>query len=240
MELRGVVRLAGEVIAKYWPMRTFIHHNPLHGLEYLPFHEAVRRGRTFLGGRGYLSGDTFRACLRSGRISLHHLDEVLRPLARDEAIIFGSCRISHQEVLRACLTHGLCAAMHEPPHTRLEKDLISSSEDEVGKLDFRHGTKPVQGHADSRADDPRALRRRSSDLKLANGLAFSGRLECNTLIDREGGFAPSECQKRPDPVAPLQRRVSLQADGWHHCREAHDSLSVATGRILLQVVHRSD
>jgi uncharacterized protein YbcC (UPF0753/DUF2309 family) len=114
MELRGVVRLAGEVIAKYWPMRTFIHHNPLHGLEYLPFHEAVRRGRTFLGGRGYLSGDTFRACLRSGRISLHHLDEVLQPLARDEAIMFGSCRMRHREVLRACLSHGLCAAMHEP------------------------------------------------------------------------------------------------------------------------------
>ena len=33
MEIRGVVKLAGEVIAQYWPMRTFVHHNPLHGLE---------------------------------------------------------------------------------------------------------------------------------------------------------------------------------------------------------------
>jgi uncharacterized protein YbcC (UPF0753/DUF2309 family) len=114
MELRGVVRLAGEVIAKYWPMRTFIHHNPLHGLEYLPFHEAVRRGQKFLGGRGYLSGATFRAYLRSGRILLHHLDEALKPLTRDEVITFGPCRIAHQEVLRACLTHGLCANTHEP------------------------------------------------------------------------------------------------------------------------------
>ena len=39
MELRGTIRLASEVIAQYWPMRTFVHHNPLHSLEYLPFTE---------------------------------------------------------------------------------------------------------------------------------------------------------------------------------------------------------
>jgi len=42
-----------------------------------------------------------------------------------------------------------------------------------------------------------------------NGLAFSGRLECITLIDREGGFIVSGYQNRPDPVAPLERRVGL-------------------------------
>jgi uncharacterized protein YbcC (UPF0753/DUF2309 family) len=134
MELRGVVRLAGEVIAKYWPMRTFIHHNPLHGLEYLPFHEAVRRGQKFLGGRGYLSGATFRASLRSGRLSLRHLDEALKPLARDKAITFGSCRIAHREVLRACLTHGLCAATHEP----LGALLYDVSNGEIIRLLARH------------------------------------------------------------------------------------------------------
>jgi uncharacterized protein YbcC (UPF0753/DUF2309 family) len=134
MELRGVVRLAGEVIAKYWPMRTFIHHNPLHGLEYLPFHEAVRRGRKFLGGRGYLSGTTFRASLRSGRISFHHLDESLRLVARDEAITFGSCRMTHQEVLRACLSHGLCAPTHEP----LGALLCDVSNEEIVRLLAQH------------------------------------------------------------------------------------------------------
>ncbi len=114
MELRGIVRLAGEVIARYWPMRTFVHHNPLHSLEYLPFEETVRRGRQFLGGQGYLSGETYRAYLRSGRILLHHLDEALQPLARDESVTIGPCRIAHREVLRACLTHGLCAKTDEP------------------------------------------------------------------------------------------------------------------------------
>ena len=30
MELRARSGLASEVIAQYWPMRTFVHHNPLH------------------------------------------------------------------------------------------------------------------------------------------------------------------------------------------------------------------
>src|SRR5579884_2646133 len=114
MELRGIVRVAGEVIAQYWPMRTFVHHNPLHSLEYLPFDEAVARGAQFLGGRGYLAGDLYRRYLRAGRIHLHHLEEALRPLARDQHVIVGPCRIAHREVLRACLTHGLCAPPDEP------------------------------------------------------------------------------------------------------------------------------
>ena len=114
MELRGIVRLAGEVIARYWPMRTFVHHNPFHSLEYLPFDETIRRGRRFLGGQGYLSGETYRAYLRSGRILLRHIDEALRPLAREDFVIVGPCRIVHREVLRACLTHGLRAPADEP------------------------------------------------------------------------------------------------------------------------------
>ncbi|MBH0197643.1 MAG: DUF2309 family protein, partial [Nitrospira sp.] len=107
MELRGVVRLAGEVIAQYWPMRTFVHHNPLHSLEYLPFEETVRRGKRFLGGDGYLPSDLYRAYVRSGRIRLEDLDAALQPLTLDRQIVIGSRTVTHREVLRACLTEGL-------------------------------------------------------------------------------------------------------------------------------------
>jgi uncharacterized protein len=121
MELRGIVRLAGEVIARYWPMRTFVHHNPFHSLEYLPFDETVRRGRKFLGGHGYLSGETYREYLRSGRILRRHVDEALQSITREESVIVGPCRIAHREVLQACLTHGLCATADEPIDALLDR-----------------------------------------------------------------------------------------------------------------------
>src|SRR3954453_5002491 len=84
MELRGVIRLAGEVIAQYWPMRTFVHHNPLTSLEYLPLEEAVKRGKQFLGGNGYLPNHFYRRYLRSGRILPGHLEAAVAPLVQDE------------------------------------------------------------------------------------------------------------------------------------------------------------
>ena len=114
MELRGIIRLSSEVMAQYWPMRTFVHHNPLHNLEYFRFDDAVERGRRLLGGKGYLHGDVYRSYIRSGRIQLHHLDEALRPLVREAHVVIGDCQVSHGKVLRACLTQGLCVPVEEP------------------------------------------------------------------------------------------------------------------------------
>ncbi len=122
MELRGMIRLASEVIAQYWPMRTFVHHNPLHSLEYLPFTETVRRGRQFLAGHGYLPGDVYRRYLKSGRILIRHIEDAVALLARDQEVALGPCRITHREVLRACLSHGLCAPTDEPLDRLMERE----------------------------------------------------------------------------------------------------------------------
>ena len=114
MELRGVIRLAGEVIAQYWPMRTFVHHNPLHSLEYLPFEETVRRGKQFMGGNGYLPSHLYRDYLKSGRIQSSHLDAALKPLVHDKHLTIGSRTITHGDVLRACLAEGICTPVIEP------------------------------------------------------------------------------------------------------------------------------
>lgn len=129
MELRGVVRLAGEVIAQYWPMRTFVHHNPLHGIEYLPFEEAVKRGKQFLGGNGYLPSHLYREYLKTGRIRSTHLDDALKPRIIDKHVTIGSHIVTHGSILRACLTEGLCAQAMEPLDDQLEdpdKPLIDS------------------------------------------------------------------------------------------------------------------
>ncbi len=130
MELRGVVRLAGEVIAQYWPMRTFVHHNPLHSLEYLPFEETVRRGKQFMGGNGYLPGPVYREYLKSGRIQSRHLDDALKPLVHDKHVVIGSRPVSHGDVLRACLAEGLCTPIVEP----LDNQLPDPSNDLIDRL----------------------------------------------------------------------------------------------------------
>jgi len=119
MELRGVVRLAGEVIAQYWPMRTFVHHNPLHSLEYLPFEETVRRGKQFMGGSGYLPSTLYYHYLRSGRIRPEHLDQVLGLLADDQCVAIGARTVTHGDVLRACLTQELVLPVVEPLDSQL-------------------------------------------------------------------------------------------------------------------------
>ena len=46
-ELRALVSKASEVIAHYWPMRGFVHHNPLHNLEHMHFQDAVSLAQRF-------------------------------------------------------------------------------------------------------------------------------------------------------------------------------------------------
>ena len=44
-DIRELVSRSAEVIAHYWPMPPFAHHNPLHSLESIHFEDAVRVGR---------------------------------------------------------------------------------------------------------------------------------------------------------------------------------------------------
>ena len=103
MELRTLIRLSSEIIAYYWPMRTFVHHNPLHGLEDLPFNEGVRRGQRLLGGNGYLPSEMFRDYFRSGRILPRHLEAALNSRAENKQVKLGARELTHLDVLRACM-----------------------------------------------------------------------------------------------------------------------------------------
>ncbi|SPP64339.1 DUF2309 domain-containing protein [Nitrospira lenta] len=107
MELRSYVNLAGEVVARLWPMRTFISRNPLQGLEHLPFSQAVQLGTERFGGAGYLSPQLYREAHRAGRISDDAIDQALAPLVLDDSIPLGSRILSHRDVLRAALIHDI-------------------------------------------------------------------------------------------------------------------------------------
>ena len=54
LRVRSMIYVAGEPVPFFWPMRNFIHHNPLHGFEHLPFDEAVHKGTHLFHARGFL------------------------------------------------------------------------------------------------------------------------------------------------------------------------------------------
>ncbi|MBI3622130.1 MAG: DUF2309 family protein, partial [Nitrospirae bacterium] len=109
MHLRGLILVAGEIVATYWPMRTFVHHNPLHGLEDLHFDDAVRRARRLLGGRGHLPNAAYRDYLKAGRIKPEQIDGALASLIQDKRVTVGQGPVTHADVVRAHLLHGITA-----------------------------------------------------------------------------------------------------------------------------------
>lgn len=194
-KLLGLVRVAGEIIAPYWPMRTFVHHNPLHGLEDLPFEEAVRRGKRILGGNGYLSNEMFRELARSGRILPRHIEAALSPRAIDKQVRLGQHTVGHIEVLRAHLLYGLSAPAPDTLDAAIglhpDRALIDRLAGHIASLSvFPPGQQPESGSRD--AVSAVVLRKTLAalcDLRL--GTAIADRIDremikwCEAFLDED-------------------------------------------------------
>jgi len=101
LRIRAMVHVAGEPIPFFWPMRTFIHHNPLYGLEHLPFSEAVQEGEQLFHARGYLPRAHYQRYLAQGTVDADVLSEqVERFLAGEPALE----RINLHRLLTTLLT----------------------------------------------------------------------------------------------------------------------------------------
>ena len=126
-ELSSIVNLACEPVSHFWPMKTFIHHNPLHGLEHFPFEKAIKEAERFLRGRGYLPNSEYRKYFQEGRITEESIDEALKDVAQEEKVTFGNQELSQREVLRTILIHGtgevaldVCSAVLKSSHPQAE------------------------------------------------------------------------------------------------------------------------
>jgi uncharacterized protein YbcC (UPF0753/DUF2309 family) len=146
-DLNADVQEAALVVSQYWPMRTFVHHNPLDHLRQLPFGEAVARSMRFLRTQGYLPGRTYRRYLASGRITRGHLAAALRPRVRDEHAVLAGRMVTHGDVLEACMAAGLCEPRIEP----LDACLPDGDEDQVEQLVARLAEGGI-GHARTLAE----------------------------------------------------------------------------------------
>ena len=123
MEIVSLVKLASETISHYWPMQTFIHHNPLHGLEHLPFEEAIEQARTFIGGNGYLPNGEYRKYFQQGRISSDAIHEALTLRAQRESVRIGNRTVAHLEVLKTVFINGTGTIEPDVASAILERSL---------------------------------------------------------------------------------------------------------------------
>ena len=109
-QVRQIVSNASEPIAPFWPMRTMVAQNPIHGLEYLPFDQAVRKGKDLLGGSGYLANEEYRQFYRNGRITKESFKRAFSrvgpSLEGQVSIEVGSQKITQKDVWQLHALYG--------------------------------------------------------------------------------------------------------------------------------------
>ena len=77
LKIRSMIHVAAEPIPFFWPMRTFIHHNPLHGLEHLPFQQAAHQGAEIFHGRAFLPRRDYQGYLAEGKVERQALSAAI-------------------------------------------------------------------------------------------------------------------------------------------------------------------
>lgn len=84
LRIRAMIYVAAEPVPFFWPMRNFIHHNPLHGFEHLPFDEAVANGEHLFHARGFLPRATYRRYLNNGQVDRCALERGVQRFVKEQ------------------------------------------------------------------------------------------------------------------------------------------------------------
>jgi uncharacterized protein YbcC (UPF0753/DUF2309 family) len=106
---RMIDRLA-HLLPAQGPISIFIHHNPLHALEHMPFEDAVERAAERLGCEPFLAESRYRDKLASGRILAKDVEALLNEQlgARGASDVAGVA--SRFDFWRSVVLHGIPAA----------------------------------------------------------------------------------------------------------------------------------
>jgi len=62
-------------IPHYWPMTTFVHHNPLHGFEDMLFKEALKQASKLYKAKVYMDPDYYVELYKEGVIKRDILEK---------------------------------------------------------------------------------------------------------------------------------------------------------------------
>lgn len=217
--LLSQIALAGEIIAPFWPMRTFNYRNPLRGLEHLPFDEAVRRARGVLGGEGYLPNETYRQFYQRGRITREEVGRALlrlEPALTTRAPIRTVARtIEPVQVLSLHLIYGFHPLSPEMSHllpkqgsapfredlsSELRKGLLEQATRDrqggVQALSDRHETDPEHSYGASLWS---AVLEKVEDLEAFRREGSGGRLDPSSALSAAARDLPASKNGAPPP-----------------------------------------
>jgi uncharacterized protein YbcC (UPF0753/DUF2309 family) len=209
--LRHEVEHFSHLLPPQGPISTFIHHNTLHGLQHLHFHEAIAEAERVLGGRGYLPNEEYRRLHAAGRIAADDLAAALDERAdvdRPLATVAGRT-ITAREVERVALVHGIEPL--DPGQLRFE--LYERDAGRRFREDVPEATRAALLEAAAQ-ELARGLERVGRDWTLAEwvaaetGLDLPGRLRAEVAASPRG----ADRRVRRAGLQRLLRKLAIPAD----------------------------
>ena len=132
LSIRSMAYIAAEQVPYFWPMRAFIHHNPLHGLEHMPFEQAVDRGAKIFHARGFLRRSTYQHYLDQGQVDPDALHNLLCRFVEEQQLdlpfdlvqwLLSDIKENSQPVVQASVNDIYRALQGESPATGNNLDL---------------------------------------------------------------------------------------------------------------------
>jgi uncharacterized protein YbcC (UPF0753/DUF2309 family) len=112
-------------------MKGFVSHNPIQGLEHLPFDEAFRQAKDLFDAEGYLPVEEYRELFQSGRITGESVENAFTRVGpgNDESISIASQSITARQLQRLHLLHGIDALEPALLEWQLSKDGLATEHD---------------------------------------------------------------------------------------------------------------
>jgi len=72
--INALIENAVDLFHNFWPMTSFIHHNPLHGFENMHFEKAIKEAEVYFHNKKFLSREEYQDFYKQGKIKIDKLE----------------------------------------------------------------------------------------------------------------------------------------------------------------------
>ena len=76
--INSLIENAVDMFHNFWPMTSFIHHNPLHGFENMHFEEAICKAQTYFHNRKFLPRKQYQKFYNDGKIDSYEIKKEIK------------------------------------------------------------------------------------------------------------------------------------------------------------------